>query len=275
MSNHCVDGLCCDLACGGQCQACNNPGFPANAPPSAARRPPEQPHKDALHPREACGGVTGDTVTSCAGRCTGAADPLLCQYPGVDKTLQATTCTDVPKAPSKLTAYPCDGKGTNTETNSDCGGFLCADASTCKTSCEVDTECLTDWVCTDKVCQQLTGPLCDGTNILRKPGGNVTCADHYTCPAGATACRTDCDSVTDCTDGLVCNNDRKCVERLDGAVITACSASSPGSSSGDSIPWIFALAALAVSRRRGRNSGPPVRRPALEEVIHNHPSHPG
>lgn len=258
VSNHCVDGLCCDLLCNGQCQACNNPGFPGKCTTFGSEAAPEQPHKDPLHPREACGGVTGDTVTSCAGRCTGAADPLLCQYPGVDKTLQATTCTDTPGAPSKLTAYPCDSKGTNTEKNSDCGGFLCADASTCKTSCAVDTECLPDWVCTDKVCQQLTGPLCDGTNILRKPGGNSVCADHYTCPAGATACRTDCDAVTDCTDGLVCNNDRKCVERLDGAVITACSVNSPGGSTGPSggpIPWLLGLAGLVALRRKSRSVG--------------------
>ena len=257
VTGFCIDGLCCDLACDGQCQACNNPGFPGKCTTFGSEAAPEQPHKDPLHPREACGGVTGDTVTSCAGRCTGAADPLLCQYPGTNKTLQATTCTDIPGAPSKLTAYPCDGKGTNTETTSDCGGFLCADASTCKTSCAVDTECLADWVCTDKVCQQLTGPLCDGTNILRKPGGNSVCADHYTCPAGATACRTDCDAVTDCTDGLVCNNDRKCVERLDGAVITACSVSSPGSSTGESsgpIPWLLGLAGLVVFRRKARTA---------------------
>jgi MYXO-CTERM domain-containing protein len=254
VTGKCVDGLCCDLACDGQCQACNNPGFPGKCTTFGSEAAPEQPHKDPLHPREACSGVTGDTVTSCAGRCTGAADPILCQYPGTNKTLQGTTCTDIPGAPSKLTNYPCDGQGTNTETTSDCGGFLCADASSCKTSCVLDTECLKDWVCTDKVCQKLTGPLCDGVNVLRKPGGNSVCPDHYTCPAGATACRTDCDAVTDCTDGLVCNNDRKCVERPGEAVITACSVSVPGSSSRGAIPWLLGLAGLVTLRRRSKRS---------------------
>ncbi|MFS8067874.1 MAG: hypothetical protein ACMG6S_16045, partial [Byssovorax sp.] len=261
ISNNCVDGLCCDLACKGQCQACDRPGFPGKCLSIGSEAEPEEPHPNAggTNPRAACDGVTGGTVTSCAGRCTGATDPTLCQYPDAARTLQGTTCTDVPGAPSKLTSYPCDGKGTNTETASDCGGFLCADAATCKTACAVDAECLADWVCTEKVCQPLTGPLCDGTNILRRPasqGGNAACADHFTCPAGNTACRTDCDAVTDCTDGLVCNNDRKCVERLGAGVLTSCSASPPGSSTGGgAILWLLGLAGLVFFRRRPRGVG--------------------
>ena len=260
ISNNCVDGLCCDLACKGQCQACDRPGFPGKCLSIGSEAKPEESHPNAggTNPRMACDGVTGGTVTSCAGRCTGATDPTLCQYPDATRTLQGTTCTDGPGAPSKLTSYPCDGKGTNTETASDCGGFLCADAATCKTACAADAECLADWVCTEKVCKQLTGPLCDGTSILRRPasqGGNAACADHYTCPAGATACRTDCDAVTDCTDGLVCNNDRQCVERLDAGVLTSCSATPPGSATGSPIPWLLGLAGLMCSRRRPRGAG--------------------
>ncbi len=258
VNKHCVDGLCCDLACDGQCQACDIPGFPGKCLPIGSESVPEQPHPNlgGTPPRAACDGVVGDVVTSCAGRCTGGKpDPLVCYYPGPTETLQSKACADVPGAASTLTDYPCDSKGKNTEAVSDCGGFLCADASSCKTACAIDAECIADWVCTDKICQQLTGPLCDGTNILRRPasqGGNAACADHYTCPAGATACRTDCDAVTDCTDDFVCNNDRKCVERLDAPVLSACTMGTPGSSTGGPIPWIIALAALAAARRRAR-----------------------
>lgn len=258
VNKHCVDGLCCDLACEGQCQACDIPGFPGKCLPIGSASLPEQPHPNlgGTKPRAACDGVASGVVTSCAGRCTGAPDPLLCQYPDATKTLQGTTCADVPGAKSTLTAYPCDSKGTNTEAVSDCGGFLCADASLCKTACAIDAECLADWVCTDKVCQQLTGPLCDGTNLLRRPaaqGGNTPCADHFTCPVAATACRTDCDAVTDCADGRVCNNDRQCVDRVVAPTeLSSCSTSQPGSSTGGPVPWALALGALAVLRRRAR-----------------------
>ena len=74
ISDHCVDGLCCDLACKGQCQACDRPGFPGKCLSIGSEAEPEEPHPNAegTNPRAACGGVTGSTVTSCAGRCTGA-----------------------------------------------------------------------------------------------------------------------------------------------------------------------------------------------------------
>ena len=257
VSDNCVDGLCCDLACKGQCQACDLPGFPGKCTAFGTEAAPEQPHPNAggTNPRVACDGVVGGTSTACSGYCVGTTDPIKCQDPGPKKTLQGTTCIDVPGAPSKLGAYPCDSKGGNTETTSDCGGFLCTDATTCKTACALDTECLADWVCTDKVCQPLTGPLCDGGHILRRPaaqGGNTPCID-YTCPAMATACRTDCDSVNDCIDGLVCDGNRKCVKRLPAAAITACSVGQPGDAPSGSTPWTVALAtlaALAILRRR-------------------------
>ncbi len=258
VSDNCVDGLCCDLACKGQCQACDLPGFPGKCTAFGTDASQEQPHPNTggTNPRLACDGVVGGTSTACSGYCVGTTDPIKCQDPGPSKTLQGTSCVDVAGAASKLTSYPCDGKGGNTEATSDCGGVLCADATACKTACAVDTECLADFVCTDKLCQALTGPLCDGTNILRRPaaqGGNAACADHYTCPALATACRTDCDAVTDCTDGLVCNGERKCVERLGAAVITSCTVGQPGDAPATPIPWILglaALSALAIFRRR-------------------------
>jgi MYXO-CTERM domain-containing protein len=257
VSDNCVDGLCCDLACKGQCQACDLPGFPGKCTAFGTEATPEQPHPNAggTNPRVACDGVIGGTSTACSGYCVGTTDPIKCQDPGPKKTLQGTTCVDAPGAASKLSSYPCDSKGGNTQAATDCGGFLCADKATCKTTCALDTECLPDWVCTDKVCQQLTGPLCDGGNILRRPaaqGGNTPCADHYTCPAKATACRTDCDSVNDCTDGLVCDGNRKCVTRLPAAVLTSCSVGDVGDAPSSPLPWILALAALAAARRRAR-----------------------
>jgi MYXO-CTERM domain-containing protein len=258
VSDNCVDGLCCDLACKGQCQACDLPGFPGKCTAFGTDASKEQPHPNTggTNPRLSCDGVVGGTTTACSGYCVGTTDPIHCQDPGPSAALQSTTCVDVPGAASKLTSYPCDSKGANTEATSDCGGFLCADAAACKTACAADTECLADWVCTEKVCQPLTGPLCDGGNILRRPaaqGGNTACADHYTCPAAATACRTDCDSVNDCTDGLVCNNDRQCVTRLGDAVVTSCSVGEPGDAPAAPIPWavgLAALSAIAIFRRR-------------------------
>lgn len=253
----CVDGLCCNSDCVGQCQACNLIGLAGVCSPVGAENDPQDVHPNdnpntgGVKPRSACAGFVDGVRTACTGACRGVQDA--CMYPSAPDILQDAACEDDPSGgPSTLTNFPCDGEGSYTEELEDCGGFRCADASTCKTSCGgkgidalvADTECIADFVCTEGQCVALTGPLCDGKFTLRQPasqGGNVPCEGNYACPEGATACLTSCESILDCvqpegsepSDGkpeIVCAqtspNKKECVHNPDApASLPGCSVS--------------------------------------------------
>jgi MYXO-CTERM domain-containing protein len=85
----CVDGVCCDRACDGSCEACNVEGkvgtcSPVTGAPVGAR---------------SCSG-TG----TCAGKCDGT--KATCTYPTSATACGATTCVD-----DVRTSFACDGAG--------------------------------------------------------------------------------------------------------------------------------------------------------------------
>src|SRR5690606_38143508 len=91
-SGHCVDGLCCDRACDGQCEACDGAGSLGLCAPIAGA-----PHGG----RAPCDG-TG----TCGGVCDGT-DALACRYPGADTTCREPTCSaDIAKSEAA-----CNGSG--------------------------------------------------------------------------------------------------------------------------------------------------------------------
>jgi len=260
-SGYCVDGYCCNVACTGQCEACDVVGKYGYCTP-AGTLGDEPPHlaggsvdfSGTLTSREACKG----TGTGCTGLCKGAQSDK-CSYPASEKIAKPPSCNKEEVGAHSTTSFSCDGQGKEVSAPTSCDGFVCESATACKTSCAADTDCITDYVCREgdagaKTCQLLTGPLCDGGNVLRNlmsQGGNTICPDHFACPQGATACLLKCGSVNDCAEGRVCNNDGKCIDRLiPPTELASCSTSQPGGSPGDSIPWALALAALTVVRRR-------------------------
>jgi MYXO-CTERM domain-containing protein len=256
-SGNCVDGLCCDLPCDGQCQACDLPGFPGKCLPVGSDSMPADPHPnaDGDKPRAPCAGTVNGMKTGCAGSCVGQA--MMCAYPGASASLTEPDCADADGGPSTLTSYPCAGDGSSTTQTADCNGFRCATAHACKTTCATDADCIQDYVCLAgdggaATCQKLTGPLCDGEHTLRRPvadGGNMECPDHYGCPAGATACLTSCESVNDCVAPYVCNGKHVCTEPLTAPALPGCSAAT----SADRRAWplaAIAIGALAIARRR-------------------------
>ncbi len=92
-SGFCVDGVCCNVACNGQCEACNATGSAGT-----------------------CTGVTGAPVggrTACTGAgttCGGTCNPALrtaCTYPGTGTTCGAASCANGTATP----AATCNGLG--------------------------------------------------------------------------------------------------------------------------------------------------------------------
>lgn len=142
-SDQCVDGVCCNDACDGQCEACDVKDHVGDCSPVTG-----EPHGD----RPACESTgNGD----CASTCNGA-DPTACKLPGKEKT-----CGD---------GKSCDGKGTCVQTAAICSadktqstaldgtvtkcGLYACDTSTgaCGTSCSTSSQCAPTAVCDQPTC---------------------------------------------------------------------------------------------------------------------------
>ncbi len=129
----CVDGVCCETACDGQCQACNEPNQ-AGTCVTVAGTPRSG--------RPACAG-TGD----CQGTCDGTT-ATSCSMPDTSKTCAAGSCA----SGTATAASTCDGAGTcqaGMETN--CGAYTCG-TDTCKTTCTVVGDCATGYGCVGGAC---------------------------------------------------------------------------------------------------------------------------
>jgi cysteine-rich repeat protein len=105
-SNHCVDGVCCDKACSGACESCNQPNLVGTCSPLAAK---------TIDPQDLC--PTGQ-YCSADGKCT----------------------ADAPTAPTGPTTPPTmvdiRPMGTGCMDNSVCGSGVCKDGVCCDRACE-------------------------------------------------------------------------------------------------------------------------------------------
>ena len=167
-SGFCVDGVCCDSACGGQCQACNAAGSctPVTGAPHGAR--------------PACGGSG-----ACAGSCNGVTSNA-CTFPGTATTCAAPHCDGSLFTP----AAGCNGMGAcGTPGATMCAPYRCAGAA-CGTTCTSDADCT-------------AGNFCDPTGHCvptTPPGSGCTannqcasgfCVDGFCC---GSACAGSCEA---------------------------------------------------------------------------------
>jgi hypothetical protein len=149
-THHCVDGVCCESACDGQCQACNLdvPGACATVTSGSPRGA-----------RAACAGAG----TSCAGSCNGASTS--CAYPPAS-TICGAACDG-----------HCDGAGScsSASAGSCPNGFACG-AGACLTSCGSDGDCQTNFHCAAPNCVRVPESDClDGAD--NNGDGLADCAD--------------------------------------------------------------------------------------------------
>jgi hypothetical protein len=166
-SVQCVDGVCCDTDCLGQCAACDVAG--AEGTCSAV------PAADAPHgSRSACNGDA-----PCAGHCNGLA-ATGCVYPTSETACGTTTsCVD-----GVETGDRCNSRGDCVSTPTNCTPFACG-ADACNTECTKGTDCAEGARCSSGVCEAAACP--DGGT----PGvDGGACQPPPSGHSGGCGCRT-------------------------------------------------------------------------------------
>jgi hypothetical protein len=156
-SGHCVDGVCCDRACSGACEACDLQGSRGTCSLVSQGQP--------LGGRTACGGSG-----ACAGSCTGASPH--CSFPA-GGTVCGAACDGT-----------CDGAGQCSSSGGGAcpGGFAC-DSASCRTDCNIDAHCQPNFACSAGQCQRVPESDCsDGAD--NNGDGLADCLDP-TCTAVA------------------------------------------------------------------------------------------
>jgi hypothetical protein len=235
---NCVDGVCCETACDGQCERCNAEGkcVPVEGAP-VGERPACAGHADCK------GSCDGETRSECTG-----AKPV------------GTACGEARCAANIGRVGACDATAACNVADVACHPFVCGD-SECKGTCEVDGDCQEGYVCADGDCQ-LSSSKCseDGRFVVDADDESSPC-DPYVCKAGS--CLTSCSNTLDCQEGKVCNTDQGngvCASPDTHAAADdggcGCRAAGNGADGARGYALVLALASFGLLRRRRRRLAP-------------------
>jgi hypothetical protein len=180
-SGHCVDGVCCDTSCGGQCEACDVAGhvgscsFVTGAVHGARKACPgaDACTSAVFHRASQCDGAGSCAELpeiACApygcttGGCTTRCDVDEACAPGY--VCQASSCVPKPGAHCSdelLSSIGLDGA------TSFCGAYLCGTDGNCRTSCASSDQCAPGNAC-DSAAARCVPTLGEGTSA-GDPGG--------------------------------------------------------------------------------------------------------
>ncbi len=210
-SRQCFDGHCCNVACTGQCEACDVEGLVGVCTPVDGK-----PHGG----RAACAGES--PYTPCGSQCIGATSRTSCSYAPTAKACSANECA----TGFETHASTCDGAGKCSDVPKSCGGYgcigtvcrsICASAADCVPGyyCKVDTcipraslgrqcssvaDCGEGTFCTDGVCCEQAN--CDGTMTCAGRGSPGRCSRLL-----AQSCTDNAQCATGfCADGVCCES---------------------------------------------------------------------
>ena len=213
-SGNCVDGLCCDSTCTGQCEACNVTGSEGECVPVTGA---------PVGGRAAC----ADDGSACGGACDGV-ETDACVYPGAETVCRAASCTDGFATAEAL----CGGTGAcPAAIVQDCAPFSCGPVA-CDGDCDEDEDCDAGEYCASGVCTPLRadgeacstgdvcssgictdGVCCDGIcdgqcEACNEAGSEGTCVAVSGAPRGGrAACASDgssCGGTCDGVDATAC-----------------------------------------------------------------------
>ncbi len=179
-SGICVDGVCCNAACGGQCQACDVAG-------------------------------SVGTCTNVVGAPHGTRAPCAAGYACDGAGLCASGCTSDAQCAS---THYCGAGGTCTLRKAQ--GSLCAHAGECTTKSCVDGVCCnTDCTGACQACD-VSGNVGKCTNVAGgPPRAGKSCGAYAACAAGA--CATSCTADAQCSPGHYCLSGACVARKTSGA----------------------------------------------------------
>lgn len=250
-SGFCVDGVCCNALCAGQCQTCAKSDSVGKCTTISGQPIPPKLECDGKGP--------------CKGTCNGG-DPDRCAYPD-----SATSCGEANcKGDVVGLAALCDGTGACAAPKTEsCKPYTCdPDARVCFTACAADSQCAAGDVCDTGIGRCTTGGnQCKDAFSIQTSNGVLTSCAPYKCAAGS--CRADCVADSDCAELYACVASA-CVKPDDAGVDAAQPAPAAGSGCGcklasqhqspASAPPLFFVAAAVLEfarRRRRANFGRP------------------
>jgi len=210
VSTYCVDGVCCKVACDGQCQACNN------TLGTCSRVTSGQP----VGGRAAC----TNAGAACGGTCDGSSDTA-CRYPGTEQPCPGTATCSLDYSSTVTPA--CNGTGACTSSATS----LCGASDYCSGgSCVMkgNGSCSSNIQCTSGNC---SSNLCCGTGLTNSNG--------VCCTSGLTGCNgqcvntssnnTYCGSCTNsCTGNLTCSGSTCQCPNTSSACGSSCTACGSG-----------------------------------------------
>jgi hypothetical protein len=241
-SRNCIDGVCCDATCSGQCEACDVTGSigtctPVDGAPRGGRA--------------AC----IDNGDECAGTCDGV-DRSACTYPVGSTACGVPACADGAAQTSS-----CDGAGVcAADPPVQCSPFACG-ATACETSCTTDPQCGEGFICEPEtgncVPEMAAGATCneDRTRVIDPDGTPGRACHPYFCVNGV--CDRSCLTTQECQEGYACHRDRNVCfqpdpENFVGETIGCACALGQKDRSGSGAAWVLALGLSAWFARRRR-----------------------
>ena len=174
-SGFCVDGVCCDAACSGQCQACDSTGSVGTC--TAVTGAPHGSRPACITDGSLCGGTCDGKLTS------------TCTYAGPGTVCRQASCTN---DNATIEAF-CTGTGhCPAEVRQDCAPFQCNTAGTaCAGNCTLDTDCAPSQFCAGGVCtpKRQVGDACSSSGSCI----SGVCVDGYCCNEACTGQCEACD----------------------------------------------------------------------------------
>ncbi len=293
-SGSCVEGVCCDAPCDGECESCLSEKTGAaqgTCAPIVEGTDPDGECADDGSP--SCGqngfckagacdtyagpGCTptpctdGDQCASgfcvdgvcCDSACDGFCEACTTALNGVgpDGVCLPVAAGRDPEGECGAADLACterdvcDGANACGPASSLCAPYVCSSVG-CETTCENDDGCQSS-VCVAKACVPEESLCTEETKALARDG-TVTDCTPFRCNADGT-CRAACSSVDDCKAPFVCSPDSgACVEPppVEGGDAGCACAGAGREEDGRGATWVALLGALAIGRgRRPRRRG--------------------
>jgi len=224
-----ADGVCCNTACTGVCEACDADATKGTCTPRAGAA------KHGACPKPA------STDPCVATTCDGKVGNVCAAYPGPEVSCGTAGCTDG----VERHAVSCAGVGACPipETKK-CAPYLCG-ATTCLTACTDDKQCAPGNRCKDGKC--VSSSTCEGDHFVVSPSGTKTNCAPFRCADGA--CVEKCTDSTTCLAGYACDTSTgKCAPA--SAPVAEDGGCSVRRGASPAAPLAFALALLLLARRR-------------------------